>query len=523
MLKRAPFFFTKYCGPASSFLLNSRRSSLDACLRCRRCSLVPSTIQEWRGLVVSSLLSSRCSITFPVTSANFEQDVLQSQQAICLVYYIENANCKSFIENVEKLTKELNEATEVNSKGESTTTQTEGTAKGSKSHVWLKLCTVNADENRNLASTFSVERAKLPITYFIMQGTIIDKVTGHIKTSRMHSILYKFMEHYQKEMNVDLLIPKANRNGSADGLTNPLATASTTDLLSGASAQFIINTLISSLRGADMIRLPEESNKLDGLRKTLQDAKRKAYQELTHLQREIGMDVRNLSDSELQSKYYRSAPFAAAASVSALEALFLARCYASIGDIARKNVVWARKAIFDDFEPVLGKPEIRQLIALIDVNTVKGDLKVSAAIVNKITAWCSTTSSNDSTLAMYLQGVLEFCGVLSEQVDNHIDSRAFEKEFPTSFVEQLFGWLIEGRKKMGKRGDAGSKGPQELIDLALSTTESPLTPEKEQTIRETFAACQFWQAKTVLTSLIQIYPSDAKGHAARSRLASLVY
>ena len=37
-------------------------------------------------------------------------------------------------------------------------------------HRWLSLMTVDADRNPSLAGAFSVERVKLPITYFVFSG-----------------------------------------------------------------------------------------------------------------------------------------------------------------------------------------------------------------------------------------------------------------------------------------------------------------------------------------------------------------
>lgn len=489
------------------------------------------------------LWTSRRFLYHRVTSTNFEQEVLQSQQAICLVYHIENSNCNVYLRNTEKLVDELNEATTLVQEKSGSEKQNDKDKEMKERHVWLKLCVINADENRNLASAFSVERAKLPITYFIMQGTIIDKVVGHVKETRLHSILYKFLEHYQKEMNVDLLVARGKESAAdAGGKSTPLAAATTADLLSGASTEYIINSLTSSLTGPDMIRLPEESEKLDGIRKTIQEAKRKAHKELVELRREIGLDMRNLSDTELHTNYYRAAQFIAMASVSALETLFLARCYAAIGDIARKNVVWARKALSSDFEAALGKATMRNLIALIDTNLVKGDLRVTSIGAQKLLSNFIVTdesmdskdqanTSGSSTIIPFLEEYVEYTQRMERQINEHIDTRSLEVAFPVSFAEELFDWVKKSRKLIGTHrgasdGMGSSQGLSWILDLTAAgqmdhrPNDASLTPEEMMT---RIAEEQFWQAKTVITSLVQLHIADPKAHAARSRLASLIY
>eukprot|EP00796_Vickermania_ingenoplastis_P010475 gene10475-7280_t len=440
-----------------------------------------------------------------VTAANFEQEVLQSQQAICLVYHVANSNCQEYLRNADKLVEQLNDSTVVNAGAD---------GKEEKRHMWLKLCSCNADQNRNLASAFAVERAKLPITYFVMQGTIIDKVAGHVKEGRLESILHKFLEHYQKEMNVDLLVTRSKESASSGGSMSPLPAASRTDLRSGASTGYIIQSLTSSLSGSEMIRLPEESEMLDGIRKSIQEAKRKAHGELSELRRELGMDVRTLSGTELSSRYHQATQFTAMASISGLEALYLARCYAAIGDIARRNVVWARKALQDDFEPALGREIMRKLVALTDVNLVKGDLRVGACGAQRL---LEREEANGGALHQHLTGYLHFNGHLFRQINERIDTRTHEVCFPSDFAEQLFIWLKDSRRNLPR----GRSASPETAAGAVEHWATP--PEDAATMIQSINAEKFWQCKTVLTSLLHLHPSDSKAHDARARLASLIH
>lgn len=434
--------------------------------------------------------SSYRLIAHQTTAANFEQEVLQSQQAICLVYYIDNANCRVYLQNAEE---------EVN-----------GLNGGDSGKEWLKLCTINADENRNLASAFSVERAKLPATYFIMQGTIIDKLVGHVKAARLSGILHKFMEHYQKELNVDLLGARAKDRPEA-----PLASAAPSDLVSTASTSHIIRSLTASLSGADQIRLPEESSKMDGLRKTIQEAKRKAHSELSELQRSIGMDLKQLPDSVLQSQYYKTNQFVAMASLSCLEALYLARAYDAIGDVSRKNVTWARASIQADFEPALATPSIRRLMSLIDAILVKGDLHLSRASVELL---LNRGDSLDAELTSVSQHYMAFSERVRTGIEEHIDSRDVQAagSFPTAFVSALFEDFktLKPHRKLAKDGSSYS-GPW----VAPQAGEELCTDTAIQRISDDVR----WQCKTTLIAVLQLYASDPQSQDWRSRLASLLF
>lgn len=519
-----------------------------------------------------SLATSFRYVSFKVSAANFENEVLQSQQAICLVYHIENSNCSSYLRHAEKLVDDLNSNTTLLPKKEKEMEETSNDSKEEQGirHACLKFCTVNADENRNLASAFSVERAKLPITFFIMQGTIIDKVVGHIKETRLQSILCRFIEHYQKEMNVDLLVARGKESVASGGMSSPLPAASTADLRSGASTTHMIQHLVSSLSGADRIRLPEEAEKLDGLRKTIQETKRKAYGELVELRREIGLEVRQLSESEKESKYYRSSPYNAMATISALEALFLARCYAAIGDVARENIIWAKRELTSSFEYGMTRTSLlRQLLALIEVNVVKGDLRITALTAERLLERFPREKEEDSSVAennnekrpplcAFLTHYVSYARRLQSSIDQYIDSRDFEVTFPSTFAEEMFVVLKQSRKLLSSLGSSGVKllssksakadeepWSEEVLKLVSSTTfsvrskcstnpaevlpssqsVSPSSSEnaEESSIIARITSDQLRHAKVVLSCLIQLHIKDPKGQAARSRLASLVY
>lgn len=527
-----------------------------------------------RGVHLLPTPSARCSARFlhtVTTAANFNVEVIQSQQAICLVYYIpSNSGCTAYLKSAERLVDRLNDEAaamavdqqEGAAEGEAEERHGDGDGDGGivieqeeggqevarpnkrkgKTNHWLKLCIINADEHRNLASVFSVERAKLPVTYFIMQGTIVDKVQGQVSEVRLQGILYNFLEHYQKQLNVDLMAKSARRYGESGGTSSPFPVAEKADLLqAGASAEYLKEKVFSSLVGQERIALPEEVHHLDGLRKLIQETKAKAHAELQDLYKQLGMDIRRLSDSEMHKHYYTSKQFTTMGVISALEALFLARRYASVGDISRDNVEWARRAVQKDFDAMLGHPQMRKVLALVDANALKGALQLSRKTVElemqSIRATLqamhedhakeesavhlngngphsggsaplsSSSASSFAALQQRLDALQEeatFSKELLTVIEKDIDSRVSESDFPAAVVDGLFERLRDQLKKQ-RRAAPEKEG-------------SPMDKR-----RGVSAAERTQQLRTVITSLLQLYPTDPKSQTARARLSSLLF
>lgn len=561
----------------SSSSITSSASHVHAVRRC----LYSSSLLHHRPLTTTSPLVTPTRHLSRVTNAsNFETEVIQSQQAICLIYYISNSNCAAYLKSAEKLVDAINAETSgldvpaaisaspadaaaaagVIVDGvdrDASTASPHDTSSPSSSQAnpsatprkmqWLKLCIVNADENRNLASAFSVERAKLPITYFVMQGTIVDKVVGHIAESRLQSILIKFLEHYQKEMNVDLLARhnKASTGGASDS-SSPLPSAATADLLSGTSTTFLQDKMMNALVGADMIQLPEEAEQLDGIRKTLQEAKKKAHAELQELHKQLGMDIRRLSDAELHAHYFNSTQFRALGVISGLEALYLARSYATLGDVARTNVDWARRAVQTDFAQIQGDPALRRVMALVDVNLVRGELRTAATLAaqdaNRLQSTLASMDADDLQSAQhrtalremqsFIEGQSQYCLDLLRIIDEHVDSRTLDSsEFPSAVMDQLFE-MLKANQKLGRTRLPPSTTTQQQQQQQPSRKEAEdkvlvdLLEGKalDTTAKRVFTAqARVPQLRTVITSLVQLYPTDPKAQAARSRLSSFMH
>ncbi|KAG5501893.1 hypothetical protein JKF63_04163 [Porcisia hertigi] len=566
--------------------------NLSVRLRPSSSSLIRTLVRYCGGALGSALPHRHAtrSLSYVTNASNFESEVLHSQQAICLVYYIPNGNCFAYLKAAEKLVDSINaqttglevSASASNSSSGSGTTKVslseltveadgaqmseavEGSGVGAAPHTlspaavaaasaactpnlkkveWLKLCTINADENRNLASAFSVERAKLPITYFVMQGTIVDKVVGHVAEARLNSILIKFLEHYQKEVNVDLLARQNKASRTSGASASPLPSAATVDLLSGTSTSFLQDKIMNALVGADMIQLPEEAEKLDGLRRTLQEAKKKAHTELQELHKQLGMNVRRLTDAEMQAHYFNSPQFHGLGVLCALEALYLARSHATLGDVARTNVVWARHAVQKDFEAIQGDPALRRVLALVDVNLVRGELRTGAMLAvqdaNRIGGTLVAINAKDSSSVQHRDALREmeafivtqkqYCMDMLRIIDASIDSRTVDgSEFPSAVVDQLFALLKDNLKLSRTRlphsscsADPGATDASRIENSMKNLLDGKSLDTTEK--RVLTAQSRVPQVRTLIMSLLQLYPTDPKSQDARSRLASLLY
>ncbi|KPI84944.1 hypothetical protein ABL78_6011 [Leptomonas seymouri] len=545
-----------------------------------RCNGASFAARLRQSSVSSALVNSVRSLSYVTNASNFETEVLQSQQAICLVYYINNTKCSAYLKSAEKLVDAINAETSGLDAAEGTVTPAsaspveaaeagltietkDGAVSGqhaddaaphspassppspasvaSPKRLWLKLCTINADENRNLASAFSVERAKLPITYFVMQGTMVDKAVGHIAEGRLQGILEKFLEHYQKEMNVDLLA-RRSKDGASGAFGSPLPTAATADLLCGTSTGYLQNKMMNALVGADMIQLPEEAQQLDGIRRSLQEAKKKAHVELQELHKQLGMDTRRLTDAEMHAHYFSSPQFHALGVLSGLEALFLARSHATLGDVARTSVEWARRAVQKDFEPIQSDRVLRRVMVLVDVNLLRGELRTAATLAAQdANRLASTLASMDTDglkneqyhmalrdMQSFTEGQRQYCQEMLSIVDEHVDSRTLDgSEFPSAVMDQLFEMLKANLKlcrvklptsaattALQQGQGAADKVMEDLLDGKTLDT----TPKQVLT-----SQARVPQIRTVITSLVQLYSTDPKAQAARSRLSSLMY
>ena len=413
-----------------------------------------------------------------VDAATFESEVLQSQQAICLVYHIPNSACGAYLQQVDKLSDEANNAC---------------------SASWLKTCSVDGDQNKNLASAFSVERAKLPVTFFVMHGTIVDKVNGAISDDRLRSIFDKFKGYYENQTGVDLT---AGMGASADSI--PIRSAPQSSLTDGASTQVLINKLVDSLVGVNCIMLPKEMEQMDGLKKSLQHTKKQSYKELADLHKSLGMDQKRLSEEDLTKKYYKSTQLMCAALSSALEALFLARIYAYVGRLAERNVTEAVTAISNDFRQTMGDNNMKRLMSVVDINLTRGYCREKLG--GTLPAWAmnggmGVASDEDTLLPMTAE-------------TRQLDPIAQDDKASEAFFHQVLKWcdVADGRIPPNEFPS------EDVEDMFAMMKQMPSSLRRDEEVRRRFNCI-----KSCLVGVVQLFPDDQQSRAARSRLTSLVY
>lgn len=244
----------------------------------------------------SSLLASRRSVTHVATAGNFDTEVLQSQSALCVVFHTNSRACKAHIAELETL-------------ADFTNTHS--------NYTWLKVVTVDADRNSNLASAFSVQRRKVPMTFFVCSGTIIDKVSGReLPTERLQKIIMRFKDYFQRSRGVEL-----ENHGM-------FQSASTESLTQGASTESLEAKLVDFLMGSGRCdpATPDGRAMLTSEVQTLvATAKKQAKQELDEVRAGIGADVKKLDDAQLIRQLYATSPFIAATHIGALEVLLASR------------------------------------------------------------------------------------------------------------------------------------------------------------------------------------------------------
>ncbi len=439
--------------------------------------------------VSATLLSLRWAVT-EVTAANFDHEVMQSASAVCLVYTIEDSKCASHMQLLEQSADEITSSLTIRAKSRKPT--------GSESpHAqWLKVCQIDGDKNRNLAAAFSVERSKLPSTFFIFHGTIVDRVSGLLSKDRIDSIFSKFLEYYAENSGVDY--------SKKEGASGAMCAPAKRNLSDVASTKHKIGHLITALLGPDRIRLPEEVTQVDGLRRDLQQTKKEAFVELYQLHQKHGLDVRKASDAELERLLFGTEQFYAAAVLSGLEALVLARCYAlpaGKSNVLRQAVSDAKAAVERDFlKRQLKDDVVRQAVALTDVCLVLGDATRQMTVVSAeitpdacVSAEETAASSEAGTLPplgndpastyAFLLAVKKICEALDHRL-------ATPPPFPAAQADLMLAILKKLHVSARRNVDDGAK---------------------------------FAMIKSLMMALLQLYPRDTASLAMRSRVSAILF
>ena len=436
----------------------------------------------------SAFVVSRQWIVNTISTANFDAEVLQSQSAVCLVFAVDDGKCRHHMTVLDETCERLNS---------STLTSRRGASQNHLAHMepdgrWLKLCQIDGDANRNLASAFSVERSKLPVTFFIFLGTVVDRVSGPLSAERTENILTKFQEYYGENCGVDF-----SRKGPEHFLHAPLK-ASLTD---GATTKYRLNNLLGSLLGADRIKLPEEIGKVDGLRKSIQEAKKAAFDELYRVHQKNGLDVRKASEVELERLLYGTDEFQVAAGISGLEALLLARLYAMGGaasTVSRQAVIAGKVAVERDFlKRQLKDDHVRQCVALCDVCVAVGDAKRQLAAL-------PTPSDSD----------LEAVKTAAETNDKALQLSTNPAAASYHFFQNILQWI----EKIDHRLTGSPGFPSAEADAMLAILKKLQVSAR----RNKEDGEKFNMVKSLLLATIQLHSRDPAAVAMRSRLSSIL-
>lgn len=434
-----------------------------------------------------------------VDASTFETEVLQSRQAVCMVYYIPgNGVCETHLDMVQRLTAELNACS---------------------NSVWLKSVAIDGDKNVNLASAFSVERSKLPTTFFAMEASIVDKVVGPVPEDRLRSILLKFKEYYQSQTGTDLSLP----NAEAATQTVSTSTGRAEGLLGrdGVPTQVLVNKVADSLVGPDSIMLPKETEHLGALKASLQRCKKQAFDELAELHKKLGMDRRRLAEKELETSWFGSSQYRCAAMASALEAVFLGKIYAYIGQLAEKNVTEAWTATANDFRNIMSDNHVKRLMSVVEINVVRGRCRERlGGILPEFTlnAGMGVRSAEDRDSSLLTQPKKETM-VLTPLPEDDVDGR--------TFYENVLRWcdLVDSRT-------VPARFPAEVDDMFEQLRIHRPLAQREKGQLATDAAegeikgemqLRVSILKNCIVGCLQLFPDDPLSRTARSRLTSMMY
>lgn len=410
---------------------------------------------------MTSLICTPRSIVHYIDAKDFETEVLQSQEAVCLIFHIpQNSACQQQVKFCDTTAEILNKEA------------------GSS---WLKVCAVDGDKNRNLASALSVQRSKLPTALFLLNATIVDRVSGNVPEQRMEAILRKFLDHFHTMQGKYL-----------NDKSTPLAAAATADLTSGAPTAFLQSKIFSSLVGPDMIKLPEEANQMEGIKKLIQQTKEQAYRELQDLHKSIGMDVRRLSNDELRAQYFSNEVFKSAAALAALEALFLARVYGSVGQLDVKVVQNALAAVKREFEMAQSDPVVRRVISLVEVNIVRGRYREELPKIQ------SRIAGAEGADVAVMQDDLAFMDSIVRWIDVVDSRKVFADPDPS--------------------GNCADFPAQVMEEMFAAFRVNVIAAKKDER-----AARRAADARVLIMALMQLFPKDPQSIAARSRLSSMMF
>lgn len=399
-----------------------------------------------------------------VTSKNFEQLVLQSQLAICLTYHVDSTRSRQFLPRIEEAVGEMNVRARTR---------------------WLSLMTIDADRNPTLAGAFSVERAKLPITFFVYAGTIVDKINGAVPKERLGAILRRFMEYYQEQKGVELEDHGFMHGAKQESLAGALSTQ---------EYEGKLDWLLLSKERA-WAQPPTDARAL------ATKAAEQAAKDLRELQDQVGMNFKKISDEELQERYYSKPAYAAAARIAFLSALIDIIDTTTVPNAAEASK--ALKKALDEHRNGMMRPAVRYAACVAQLRLAeRGARELMQAAMADAQKTLAVSSGSDPSIAqqclLALNDVLRWVNLVD--VPGGLDG-----EFPQGAVDEML-------TKYRQLTVLCRKSQQQQQHQQDGSSSSSVSPKAVQAL-----------VGDCIRGTLQLFNDHAKCSAARARFSALLH
>jgi hypothetical protein len=490
------------------------RTPVRACAANTRTLLPAVGARSLRGMSVrspqlsSSLLSGgavlgqyRFAATV-ATAGTFDTEVLQSMSALCVVFHTHSRACKAHIAELEATADRVNAAS---------------------NYTWLKVVTVDSDRNSNLASAFSVERRKVPMTFFVCSGTIIDKVSGKdLPSERLQKIITRFRDYFQKTRGVELEDHGAFSGAKSEKLTE----GATTDSLETRILEQLVGATQADARTAEG-RAALQTDVLPLLTK----ARAQALKELEEVRTTVGVDVKRLDELQLTKLYYSSTQYVAAAHLAALEALLAARIATGVQhaiehgentppawpttiDAAVRRAEAQLDELKQKFPRATAHPTIRRIAATVDlaVSRIYASQQRDA-LAPAVTALAAAPTPESAVPPV--KAVYDAARHIIVAVDA-VDTRAPQPGLPTDRVELL---LNDVKALMGAVRTV-RKAAEEAAAATVPNAGGAATGDG---IDQPALQAAIKLTKRALVAALAMYSDDPHADKLRARATSLLY
>ena len=429
-----------------------------------------------------------CAPPTVVTASSFEQVVMQSQLAMCLTYHVDNTRCRTFLPRIEETVNEMNIRCR---------------------HRWLSLMLVDADRNPSLAGAFSVERVKLPITYFVFSGTIIDQVNGAVPKERLQAILARFMEYYQEQKGVDLIDHGFAQSAKAEAITEALSTQELEGKLEW--------TLLSKER--------DWSNHA-AVKDLVTKATAAADKDLRELQDAVGMNVKRIDPADLFGCYYSKPAYIASARVAFFGAL---AAVVDPGVAADDAAALLRKSLAD-YKHGMARPAVRFAACVAQLRLAE---RTAAQLLGAAAAQTRDDASNNGSGAD-AAAAEESCAAALADVAKWVRAvdapGGLDGLFPQDTVNEMLasyrqlGLAVRRAGKPAGGGAAAAAAAAAAVDSSATSAAPPATPNAAASAAAV-AHAKATQAVVgdCIRATLQLFPEDAKCNVARSRFSAMMH